>query len=295
MNIGLLNLEAKYKNFALEKLRLYHHIKGDCVQDYFALNKYDKVYVSSIFSSTKKTIVPENAICGGTGFDVASKLPPDVESIKPHLNFGFTTRGCIRKCSFCIVPAKEGYIRKEGDLLDLWDGVARDIVLFDNNILALPSHFALVCEQAKANRLRLDFNQGLDHRLLTPEIIGLMKSILHIEYRFAFDHPSYLDSVDKAITLLQSRGINRCLWYVLVAFDTTFQQDLERLNYLRGRGQTAYVQVYNNRNTSLYSALSRWVNQHHLFKAMTWEQFLEHPDSHRRHIKSLVSGVGNSD
>jgi len=110
-----------------------------------------------------------------------------------------------------------------------------------------------------------------------------MKSISHKEYRFAFDHPSYINTVENAIKLLQGNGINRCMWYVLVGFNTTFEQDLFRLNYLRDNNQNAYVQRY-HKNTSgklEYTALARWANQHHIFQGMTWKQFLNHKDNKR--------------
>ncbi len=277
MKIGLLNLEPKYKNLAIEKLRLYHFQQGNEVEDYFALNHYDRIYASSIFTFTKKTIVPESAVCGGSGFDLITTLPPEVETIKPHLNFGFTTRGCIRHCPFCIVPTKEGKVRVEGDLYDLWDGKVKLITLFDNNILAIPHHFEWICRQSLNMKVKLDFNQGLDHRLLTLDIVRLLKTISHKEYHLAFDHPSYLKGVDKAIDLLQTEGINRCNWYVLVGYNTTFQEDLTRLNHLRERNQNAFVQRY--KRDRQYVPLARWANQHHIFHGMTWEQFIELPEN----------------
>ena len=80
LRIGLLNLEPKYKNLAIEKLRLYHQGLGDEAEDYFALRSYDKVYVSSIFTFTPKHIVPSGAVCGGTGLDLATTLPPEVDA-----------------------------------------------------------------------------------------------------------------------------------------------------------------------------------------------------------------------
>jgi len=278
MKIGLYNLEPKYKNLALEKLRLYHTQQGDDVEDYFALAHYDKVYCSSIFTFTKKHTVPQGAICGGSGFDLITELPPDIENIEPHLNFGFTTRGCIRKCPFCIVHIKEPILKVVIHYLkQLWDGRSKLITLYDNNILALPEHFESICKQSIELNLILDFNQGLDHRLLTPEIVKLLKSISHKEYHLAFDSPAYYKSVNKAITMLQNEGINRCIWYVLVGFNTSFQEDLDRLNYLRERNQNAYVQRY--KRDRVYIPLARWANQHHIFRGMTWEQFLHHPDN----------------
>ena len=275
-----MNLEPKYKNLALEKVRIYHERRGDTVQS-FGLGQFDVVYCSGIFDFTKRDgRIPPDAICGGTGFDLTTVLPPEIDSIEPHLSFGFTTRGCIRNCKFCVVPRKEGKIRVVGDLLSLWDGKARDVVLFDNNILAVPDHFALVCEQARKHKLRLDFNQGLDHRLLTPEIIDLMKSISHHEYRFAFDHPSLIGSVDSAIALLQTHGIQRATWYVLVGFDTTFEQDLDRLNYLRGQHQAVYVQRFIGKGKKLgkeYIVLANWANAHRMFQALTLQQYIRLP------------------
>ena len=293
VNIGLLNLEPKYKNLALEKLRIYHQTKGDFVEDYFALNKYDKVYASSIFSYTKKGIVPEGAICGGTGFDLTTVLPPEIEEIKPHRNFGFTTRGCIRHCPFCVVPQKEGNIKMVGTLKDMWSGTKGVIItLLDNNILALPNHFLEICEESKPHKLRLDFNQGLDHRLVTPEICRAMTSIRHLEYRFAFDSPAYYKSVEKAIDMLKDAGINRSLWYVLVGFNTTFQEDLDRVNFLRKHGQQAYIQRFKRpKHDWRHIALAKWVNQHHIFYAMTWEEFLNTEHSKKRKYDILARQV----
>lgn len=274
MRVGLYNLEPKYKNLALEKLRIYHQQQGDEVEDYFALARYDKVYASSIFTFTDKSKVPEGAVCGGTGFDLTTKLPPEIEEIKPHLNFGFTTRGCIRNCAFCVVHAKEGWIKIVGDLLDLWDGKATFLVLMDNNALALPDHFTHNCRQAQKYHIKLDWNQGLDHRLLTPALCRLLAETPHIEYRFAFDSPASYKSVDKAIGMLKDAGINRSMWYVLVGFNTTFQEDLDRLNFLRECAQKAFVMRFNAKKSVKLDALADWVNGYVGFAAMSFDEFL---------------------
>ncbi len=279
MRIGLYNLEPQYMNLALEKIRIYHKQKGDEVEDCTPIqaNGFDMVYASSIFDFTNKRYVSDSMLKGGTGFDLTTKLPSEIEAIKPHLNRGFTTRGCIRNCSFCVVPRKEGHIHAVGDLLDLWDGKSKEIVLHDNNILALPEHFEMVCRQAIEHKLGLDMNQGLDHRLLTPEIVDLLAVTPHKEYHFAFDHPNMVDSVERAIGLLSAKGIKRSIWYVLAGYNTTFDEDLFRLNYLREHNQNAYLMRYqtkeNKRDKKLIS-LARWANQHHIFHGMDWGQFL---------------------
>lgn len=282
--IGIYNLEPRVRNLALTKVAHYWRAKGATVElcGPVERNNFDVVYCSSIFDWTSKWYVAPDMVAGGTGFDLTTVLPPEIEAVEPHLNFGFTTRGCIRRCPFCVVPEKEGNIRIVSDLLGLWDGRAREVILYDNNILAVSDHFERVCQQAWGHDLKLDFNQGLDHRLLTPEIIDLMKRTRHYEYRFAFDHPSFLPLVDRAITMLQEHGIMHARWYVLVGFDTTLDEDLMRLNYLRERGQDAYVQRYRakgkkpNRRLIL---LARWANQAHIFKGMDWVTFINHHDN----------------
>ncbi len=97
MKIAIYNLEPKYINLALEKIKLYHQIKGDDVEDYFALkhNFYDKIYASSIFTNTNKTYVTDDMEIGGTGFPglLKKELPKEIDEMKPKLNVGFTSRG----------------------------------------------------------------------------------------------------------------------------------------------------------------------------------------------------------
>ena len=126
-------------NIALEKIRLYYQQQNERIQDYLPLNHhlYDKIYCSSIFTFSNKSYVTDDMICGGSGFDLATKLPAEMESMRPKINIGFTTRGCIRNCPFCIVPQKEGYIKIVGDIYDFWDGNSKKITILDNNILAV--------------------------------------------------------------------------------------------------------------------------------------------------------------
>lgn len=295
MKVLIIDIDSKIPNLALKKAEKYHRDRGDEVIWNIPLFKdsVDKIYVSCVFTKNRhKCDLWEGvSAIGGSGYSLDIKLPKEIEAIKPRVNYGFTTRGCIRNCKFCIVPKKEGKPYIVGDLLDLWDGKTREIVIMDNNIFSLPLHFELVCKQARDHRLKLDFNQGLDHRLLTPELVDLMISISHTEYRFAFDHPSMYHSVDRAIDLLRAKGINRANWYVLVGFNTTYQEDLDRLNYLRDRGQRAYVQRYETKfHEPFYVALARWANQRHLFIGMTWEEFVNYPREDHRKLKDALMG-----
>lgn len=243
----------------------------------------DRIYVSCVFSWNRDQCLEweanEKALIGGTGYSLSVKLPPEIEKVMPHINLGFTTRGCIRKCEFCVVPEKEGGIRIVGKLLDLWDGYSDLITVLDNNILALPYHFISICQQAQEQGLRVDFNQGLDHRLLTDDIAATMKKTRHKgEWRFAFDDPDMIGGVKDALHILQRHGIKRTFWYVLVGYNTTLGEDLIRLNYLRVKKQTVFVQRYEKDEATVQ--LARWANQHNVFKAMTYWQFLRLRNAH---------------
>jgi len=278
--ILLINIDSKIPNLALKKIEKYHKDKGDEVMWNFPLMQADKTYVSIVFDWNKnKAKQYPYAEIGGSGYDLKKTLPPEIDQIKPRINIGFVTRGCIRNCPFCIVPKKEGSIKIEGDIYDIWDRRSKEIELLDNNIMGLPLHFEKIWGQIKKEGLKLREN-GLDIRLLDRQKAKILASIRHYDYHFAFDNMADRDFVDKGIKLLQEVDIKKSCFYVLVDFNTTFEEDLDRLNFIRERKQNAYVQRYNYKSgEKKYIALSRWVNQFHIFQGMTWEQFLDRPEN----------------
>lgn len=276
MKVLLIDIDSKIPNLALKKIEKYHLDKGDEViwNNELFRTIVDKIYVSCIYSWNKNKCFEWNgAEIGGSGFDLKKELPPEIEAVKPRINFGFTTRGCIRKCPFCIVPEKEGKIQAIGDIYNLWDGKSKKIILLDNNILALPNHFFKIALQIRKEKLKVDFNQGLDCRLLTDEIAKTLSGLSHSEYRFAFDTMAMESEVDKTIKLLRRYGIKRCTWYVLVGFNTTFKEDLYRLNFLRDRNQNTFVQRYNKKMNRFYNEIASWSAQHNIFHTHTWKQY----------------------
>ncbi|MCB8818666.1 radical SAM protein [Desulfosporosinus shakirovi] len=256
MYIAVLNLEPQYINNAIEKIRRYHQGRGDIVEDYVPLftAQYDKVYCSSIFSYTPKEhlFIDERWECGGTGFDVEKKLSPCIETIKLNMNLGWTQRGCNNNCKFCVVPKKEGKAHPVGDIYDIWDGKSKTITLYDNNILQLPEHFYKISEQIYKEDLEVDWNQGLDIRLVDDDIAKTLSKIPHAAYHFAFDHPNMAEIITEKVEILKKYGINRSMFYVLVgckdSSDKTLEEDIEgalfRLNHLKKLKMNAYVMRY---------------------------------------------------
>jgi len=280
--ILLIDTDSKIPNLALMKLSAYHRHKGDNVSLDWYFGKYDVVYASCVFKENKNLLreLPfTNVIKGGSGTeDWSVTLPDHVEHIMPdydlycsNYSMGFTTRGCFRKCPFCIVPEKEGKLRSWSDIYEWWDRRHKEIVLLDNNILGLQKHFFKICEQILKENLIVDFNQGLDIRLMDNRTAKVLKSLRHKEYKFAFDSMKNEEVVRTGIKILKKYEINRSTFYVLVGFDTNMKQDLYRLNTLKKLGQNAYVMRY--KKDKKYIPLAQWANQHGMFKVYTFEEF----------------------
>lgn len=276
MNILLINIDSKIPNLALKKIERYHKDRGDQVTWDIPLMKHtaDKIYVSCIFTKNRDQCKEWEgyAEIGGSGYDLKKKLPQEIDNIKLHINWGFTSRGCIRNCHFCFVPEMEGKIHAVGDIYDLWDGKSKDLVIMDNNILASPRHFLMICAQLRKEKIKVDFNQGLDIRLLNSVTARELKTIRHKEYKFAWDGNEALEDKFK----YAYEHLKRCTVYVLAGF-LSWERTMEKLLKLKEIGHVAYLM----RHESIYKEpryiqLARWVNQHHIFRGMTFEQFLTH-------------------
>ncbi len=274
MKVLLLNIDSTIPNLALKKVEKYHIDKGDEVMwdMALALDNVDKAYVSCVFPENKyKCLIFEGkALIGGSGYDMSVKLPPEIDTVKPKINWGFTTRGCIRNCHFCFVPTMEGGIHAVGDIYDIWDGKSKELFIMDNNILAMPDHFKMICGQLKKEKLRVDFNQGLDHRLLNEDLWRELSALKHIrEIRFAFDDIAYKKTVIRALELMKKGGLKnwQTRWYVYVGEKDTFETVYERLNILQSYKQHAYLMrdkaVHNDPK---WIAMATWTSFQGAFK-----------------------------
>lgn len=110
-----------YPNYALMKISAWHKAKGDTVEWWNPLFQYDLIYSSKVFDFTHDDpYLPFDAPTGGTGYDIKRTLPEEVDHMMPDYNIypncnyaiGFTTRGCPRRCRWCVVPEKEGKCKR---------------------------------------------------------------------------------------------------------------------------------------------------------------------------------------
>lgn len=199
MKIGLLDIDCHaakkkwgatiYPNIALCKVAAYHKAQGDEVEWATPFEHYDVIYRSKIFNFTPDDTTIYNAdkeIRGGTGYDLETKLPQEIDDMQPDLSiyqnvpsdiaYGFLTRGCPNKCKWCVVPRKEGAIHPYWDVDRVANG-KRKIVLMDNNILAAGEYGLQQLRKIIERGYRVDFNQAIDARLVNEENAALLAQI----------------------------------------------------------------------------------------------------------------------
>lgn len=276
MRVGLWNLEPKIENTALMQISQYHKQQGDCVEWYSPLFSYDKVYVASIFSFTKKPLLKPNMVAGGTGFNIRSRLPLEIEqcnldySIYPDCKTSYVwfSRGCFRRCPFCVVPIKEG--RLDGAQPKNLNPKATTISVMDNNFTALGSIlFSNAIDFLKNLKLPVNFQCGLDARLIDPEKWGQINSLrIYKQIRTAWDDPR--EDMTLGLTeMAEVFGKSKIMVYVLIGYWSTPEEDLMRVTKIRELGLDPWVMPYNKQDP-YQKAFERWANRH---VGCSWEEY----------------------
>ena len=285
MKIGLFDIDSKYHNLALMKISAWHKSFGDQTELYNPLMKktYNRVYVSKIFSKGNKEegYIPKNSIIGGSGYSLKTVLPYDMEHFMPdydlyNLNYslGFTTRGCIRNCGFCIVREKEGNIREHTEVEEFLNSKSNVIVLLDNNFLALPSHIKKLNHYINKGWI-MDFNQGLDIRLVNKENAKLLAKIKHYkQIRFAWDFIETEKEVKEGLNILFKAGVKpyQVMVYILCNFNTTIGEDIYRQQELNNLGVDPFIMLYGEANERMRN-LQRWANRRQISKKCKFEDY----------------------
>lgn len=201
-SVLLLQLDGKVPNIALMRLSAHYRALGADVTLRQVGNEravmhrlgesFDRVYASLIFERTRplaEAVRREypKAVVGGTGWDLAVTLEDIGVTTKAQdysgyplwrQSIGFTQRGCRLKCQFCVVPRKEGAIREEQGVYDIWRGepMPREIVLLDNDFFGQP-HWHQRIHELTAGAFKVSFNQGINARMLTDETAAAIASV----------------------------------------------------------------------------------------------------------------------
>ncbi len=266
MKIGLWSDCHNFPSLPLMKLSAYHKALGDSVSMYVPLEKYDIVYASKVFSFTPD-IDDEYSVRAD---ELRKGGYPDY-SLYPKYKFavGFLTRGCPRNCGFCVVGKKEGKCsRQVAELSEFWRG-QKMIKLLDPNILACKDHEQLLQDLANSGA-RVDFTQGVDIRLTTPDNIKLLNTVKTAIMHFAWDNPKedLTEHFKRYAELLAIKSERNKAVYVLVNFNSTLDEDLYRIYTLRDFGYTPYVMIYQKETAPReVRRLQRWCNCRWIFRS----------------------------
>ena len=312
MKILLVDIDSIIPNLALMKISQYHKQKGDIVGLNY-LDNPDKAYISVIFKKNRnkanssayalRLTYPNIDIdIGGPGYDLKKKLPQEIEDSKPDYtlypdidySIGFTQRGCIRACPFCIVPIKEGKLTPVRSIEEIYNPAFNKIKLLDNNILADKANFKHVAQFCIDHNLELDISQGLDARLMDEETASLLAKIKPMKcFVFAFDSLKYKAHVLRTIQLLKDAGINirtKVQFYVYCDRSNGeygINSALERCHILKNEGTNPYVMLnIDEEPTPEMKHLKRWANR----KAIFWSiDFKDYVTSKKRIPKKIPS------
>lgn len=320
--ILLIDADSTIPNIALMKLSTHYKKKGyaitlKCLQIPFYPTKrkkvhtfecaeYENVYCSIIFETNKKYIKGQNIIFGGTGYDYSVNLPVEIDrenadySIYPENTDTqvFLTRGCIRKCYFCFVPKKEGrtFLYKNlGEIIKEYKGNQDEynhkrIRFFDNNILSYEKHKD-VFKTLIQKKIKTNFNEGLDFRLLDLENTELLKQLKQSSYIFAFDDINYIKMLESKKKLLQilNEYKYKVILYIYINDKMKIEDTVDRIKYCKDNKYLPYVMrdknVYASKHKNFYTDLASYCNQPNIFKKMNFKTFLLKRYTNEKRIK----------
>jgi hypothetical protein len=332
--IGLIDADLLYKrkrfpNLALMKLSSFYKQNGydtSLLFNYDNINDYEMVLVSKVFEETEipvNLMDYKNVTRGGTGFfwDKAPNLPYEIEHIMPdyHLydtwvqkeldkginktyfydyqdySIGFATRGCFRKCGFCVNKKYSGVIG-HAHINEFLDKSRKYIYLWDDNILGYHNWYQ-VFEELYNTGKNYNFRQGLDIRCLTEQMVFVLRNAKYIgDIIFSFDSIKYKNVIEDKLKLWRSYSNKNTKLYLLCAYESTDVTDIvnifERVKILMRYRCLPYLMRFKGYNigpmAGMYITLARWLNQPFLFKKVSFKQYCYDVDTPGKASKRYI-------
>lgn len=313
--VRLTQLDGKLPNLALMKLAYWHRSKGDDVFFERSINKslfepdYDFVYGSAIFTDTQKKIklFKQNfpgAVVGGTAADKLLKVEHligcgDYEyenydySIYPAFkhSIGFTQRGCRLRCSFCVVPVKEGKNQVVNSIYDIWrKGTEKKIHLLDNDFFG-QADWIKRSEEIIDGGFKVSFNQGINVRLIHKEGAQYLVKMKYMDDSFtkkriytAWDNRRDEKIFMNGINILLDAGVKpgHIMVYMLCGYWKweTWEDIFHRLETMQKLGLMPYPMIYMSDDGSAIpkrelKRFQRWV----VTRMYQWMEFKDYTTS----------------
>lgn len=282
MKVRLLARDSKMPNIALMQASTYHKSKGDDVDWYNPLMDWhdtELLYESQLFDFTEPfAYYPDCKILkGGTGIDIKKRLPKEIESIKtldyrlyPDCDYSmqFYSRGCIRKCPFCVAREKEGYIQNV-EPYEL-NPKGKHLEILDNNFFANPEWREAV-KDILATKQKVNLH-GVDVRIMDQEQAEALNQMKHKgQIHIAWDIPT-MDLEPKLKEITKWIKPYKIMCYVLIGYDSTPEQDLHRVETLRSLKIDPFVMPF-DKSGEYQRRFARWVNMKAVFNTVKWEDY----------------------
>lgn len=301
MKVGILQVDGKkydgvlFPNMALMKIASYHEKKGDEVEWYngnLYESTYDKIYASKIFSFSNLPDLPKDkSLIGGTGIDFFNTLPKEIEetevsySLYPDTPFhvGFSMKGCRFACKFCCVPKKEGRPKVYNSIDEILTNPkgGNRLMLLDNDFFG-GENWKVNLERIAELKLKVCFVQGLNIRILTDEQADMLAKCNYYNSKFnqrylTFAWDKYHDGklIFSGIERCNKAGIpsSKMQFFVLIGFDSTHDQDLERVMRLKEVGAMPFAMPY-DKSDKYQKRFARWCNNRKL-RNVKWEDYYD--------------------
>ena len=292
MNIGLVHMDGKLPNLALMQIAAYHQARGDSVEWWNGpLFPCDRVYASRIFKHTSDDLL-EYVVRGGTGYSAEVVLSDEIKESSPgkawkfypkyYNHLGFSEIGCRLKCSFCVVPQTHGQPRQASSISDLLSNPkgGERLCLLDDDFLGHPNNEE-VFEELIDRKLKVNFICGLNIRLITEKQAQLLARTNFRNNAFIERQVSFAWDIYKDKKLIE-RGFRRCVdagitprkmqFFVLIGYDSTPEEDRERVETIRSWGADPFVMAY-DRKVKYQNYFQRWVNHRAIFNSVKFEDY----------------------
>lgn len=280
--------DKNFPNLALMKISAYYKQQGNNVEKFNSVNNYDMIFRSKVFTFTyrQNCLFIGNPIIfeGGTGYNFNTTLDDKIEHTLPDYGlyscihaYGFITRGCIRKCDFCVVPKKEGYIKANADIEE-FIGDKKSVIIMDNNILAI-EYGLLQIEKMIKMKLKIDFNQGVDARIIlkNKEIIRLLSKVKFLRpLRMSCDSIESLEVLKELIPLLRKEDVTPKQYFIYVLVKE-IDESLKVITELKRLNVDCFAQPFIDFNNNIkidkqLKKFARWVNCRQL-RNIEWKDY----------------------